>query len=360
MKENSQRFFLSPEDPHCKGKLESSLDGPNKNIPREITVLGAGSWGTVLSHLLVASGHQVYLWARSENFVRHVVQTGRFTRPVEITLPDSIHLTSDLAEAIEGADVVLCAIPSEGVPDMIHSLQQLNAKFSLLISATKGLAKESGLCMTELWERAFPCKVAALSGPNLSAEAALAKPMRTMIAAKHLTIAQEAAALFKVAHFKVQLTDDLLGLEMTGALKNVIALAAGAWDGLNLGSSGKGAMFTRAVDELAGFVQLVGGRKETAHSVAGIGDLYITCSSPLSRNYQTGYGLGVGKSLEQIGRELKGQVAEGVWNAPLLYELAQKHKAQFRLCKTVYEMLQLDLSEAENKYKLEEMFIALV
>lgn len=332
----------------------------NLTVAKKIAVLGAGSWGTVLSHMLVASGHEVNLWARSETFVKHVQQMGRFTRPVELNLPEAIKLTSSLGEALHSVDVLLCAVPSEGIPALISKVKSLSTSLPLIISATKGLAMGSGACMTDLWEDAFGERVAALSGPNLSADAAAAKPMRTIIGAKKLSIAQEAASLFQIAHFKVECTDDLLGLEIAGAVKNVIALAAGAWDGLNLGASGKGAMLTRALDELANLVELIGGKRQTAYSVAGIGDLYITCSSQLSRNYQTGFGIGQGKTLPQIKLELKGQVAEGVWTTPLVHLLAHKHKAEFKVCEAVYEMLNLDLSVAEGKYKLEEMFINLV
>jgi glycerol-3-phosphate dehydrogenase (NAD(P)+) len=327
---------------------------------KKVTVLGAGSWGTVLAHMLASSGHQVCLWARSEAFVKHVKSTGRFIRPVDLNLPESIKLTNSLNEALLEPDLLLCAIPSEGVSELIQQVKALNPKLSLVLSATKGLDQATGKLMTDLWEEAFDVPVAALSGPNLSAEAALAKPMRTIIGAKSFKVAEEICVFFNVRNFKLQQTTDLIGLEIAGAAKNVIALAAGAWDGLNLGTSGKGAMLTRALAELAELVQLIGGNRQTAYSVAGIGDLYITCSSPLSRNYQTGYGLGQGKTLAQIKTELKGQVAEGVWTTPLIHKLAQKHNCQFKICNSVYWLLTKDLSRAEEKYKLEEMFVELV
>jgi glycerol-3-phosphate dehydrogenase (NAD(P)+) len=144
---------------------------------------------------------------------------------------------------------------------------------------------------------------------------------------------------------------------MAGAVKNVIALAAGAWDGLNLGTSGKGSMLTRALDEMALLVEKMGGERQTAYSVAGIGDLYITCSSKLSRNYQTGFMLGEGKPLEQIKSFLQGQVAEGVWTTPLIHRLAQNLKIDLRVCEAVYEMLQ---KNGMNKRHLEESFMELV
>ncbi len=327
---------------------------------RKISVLGSGSWGTVLAHMLSSSGNEVCLWSRSENFVKHVQATGRFTRPVELSLPEQIFLTSSLEEALSQPELIVCAIPSEGVAELISKVKHLQEKLPLVISATKGLDQQSGKRMSQLWEHSFASEIAVLSGPNLSADAALAKPMRTIIGAKNLEIAKKAESYFQVRNFKIDTTDDLIGLEISGAAKNVIALAAGAWDGLNLGASGKGAMLTRALRELADLVELMGGNRQTAYSVAGIGDLYITCSSALSRNYQTGYGLGQGKSLNAIQAELKGQVSEGVWTTPLIHKLALEHSTEFRVCESVYNMLKLDLNKPERKYELEEMFVNLV
>ncbi len=326
-------------------------------MSNKITVLGAGSWGTVLAHILSSSGYSVNLWARSTAYVNHIKLMGRFTRPSELSLPDSIHLTSCLEEAL-GGELLVCALPSEAVPEIIKQIKQSP---KLILSATKGLEQATGKRMSELWQTAFPSSlVAALSGPNLSADAALAKPMRTIIAATDLIIAQNFCSYFQIPHFKTEASSDLIGLEISGAAKNVIALAAGAWDGLNLGASGKGAIFTRALQELTHLVELLGGKPQTTCSVGGIGDLYITCTSPLSRNYKTGYLLASGKTLAQINQELKGQVAEGIWTTPLIHQLALNNNCDFKVCESVYKMLTLNLSQPEEKYKLEEMFIALV
>jgi glycerol-3-phosphate dehydrogenase (NAD(P)+) len=332
---------------------------------KKIAVLGGGSWGTIISQMLSASGHSVNLWARSNTFIKHIQTTGRFTRPIEINLPDSIHLYTSLNEALKDVSLVICAIPSEGVSGLIEQIKSLiennpSINIPCVLSATKGLDKKAGKTMVELWEENFNCPVAVLSGPNLAAEAGLAKPMKTIIGARSINTAAEIANYFQLNHFKIQVSTDVIGIEICGAAKNVIAIAAGAWDGLGMGTSGKGAMLTKALDDLANLVCIMGGDKTTTYSVAGIGDLYITCSSTLSRNYQTGFVFAQGKNLSQIKTDLKGQIAEGIWTTPLIHEIALKHKTEFKVCEAVYEMLKLNLALPEDKYKLEEMFIDLV
>ncbi len=333
------------------------------NTNKKIAVLGAGSWGTVLAHLLASSGHYINLWDRSEKLVNHIKQTGRFYRPVEMCLPESINLTNSLKEALQNIDLLVCAIPSEGIPEIIDQLKNLKPEIPILLSATKGLLKNSENIITDLWQEKFPqTNICALSGPNLSAEAALAKPMRTIIASDTLLKAEKAAQFFDLRQFKTELSDDLMGVEICGAVKNVIALAAGAWDGLNLGISGKGSMLTLALKELSALVTLMGGKPNTVYSVAGIGDLYITCTSDLSRNYKTGFLLAQGKTIIQIKQELNNQVAEGVWTTPLVKKLLVKHKSDFKVCFAVEEMLNLasDGLNLEKKLKLQEIFIDLV
>ncbi|MDX1919640.1 MAG: NAD(P)H-dependent glycerol-3-phosphate dehydrogenase [Candidatus Caenarcaniphilales bacterium] len=327
---------------------------------KTITVLGAGSWGTVLAHMLCSSGHQIKLWTRSKRFVEHVKQTGRFTRPIELSLPESIFLTDNLNLAIKDSEILLCALPSEAIPETIQKLKELELKPKKILSTTKGLEQSTSKRISQLWKENFDCEVAVLSGPNLSAEAALAKPMRTIIASNNLEFTQQMGKLFQVRHLKIETSADVIGTEIAGATKNVIALVAGAWDGLDLGTSGKGAMLTRAMNEIAALVELMGGQRQSAYSVAGIGDMYITCSSSLSRNYRAGFMLGKGKALQEINQELKGQVAEGFWTTPLIHDLAIKYKADFKVCEAAKTMIELDLSSKEGKYRLEELLTELV
>lgn len=327
---------------------------------KKIAVLGAGNWGTVLAHMLCSSGHEVKLWTRSKRFVEHIKQTGRFTRPTELSLPEGISLTDNLNLAIQDTEILLCALPSEAVPEIISKLKELELNPKKILSTTKGLEQTSSKRMSQLWLENFDCQVAVLSGPNLSVEAALAKPMRTIIASSNLEFSQFMSNLFQIRHLKVENSSDVIGIEIAGATKNVIALVAGAWDGMELGTSGKGAMLTRAMNEIASLVELMGGQRQSAYSVAGIGDMYITCSSPLSRNYKAGFMLGKGKSLQEIQQELKGQVAEGFWTTPLIHDLAIKYKANFKVCEAARTMIDLDLSSKEGKYKLEEILTDLV
>ncbi|MDJ0624992.1 MAG: NAD(P)H-dependent glycerol-3-phosphate dehydrogenase [Candidatus Caenarcaniphilales bacterium] len=324
---------------------------------KKISILGAGSWGTVLSHLLALSGHSINLWSRSDDFVQHTKRIGRFTKPVELNLPEAVNLTSSLQESLIDIDLLICAVPSEAVKTLSQSIKVIESKIPLFLSVTKGLSVGSVKRMSEIWSETIDCDIAALSGPNLSAEAALAKPMKTVIASKNMESAQTIADCFHVPNFKTEITDDIVGVEIAGAAKNVIALIAGAWDGLSLGTSGKGAMLTRAVSELSHLVDLMGGKRETVFSVAGLGDLYITCSSPLSRNYRAGYSLAKGKTLDEVHSELGGQVSEGVYTAPLIKQLSNKYEADLRVCDAANKLIAHDKL---SLYQIEEMLVDLV
>ena len=330
---------------------------------KKIAVLGAGSWGSTLAQLLASIGHNVSLWDRSPALIDKLQHTGLFFKPLEQKISEGIQLNKLLSNTLLQTDLAICAIASEGIASLIQRIQQERLILpEVLLNVSKGLDQDSHKTISTLWKENFSTlQVATLSGPNLSVEAAKHKPMRTIIASNNLKQAQSIAEIFTgLPYFKVEISLDLLGLEISGAAKNVIALAAGAWDGLELGASGKGAMFTSALAELADLIMLLGGQKSTAYSVAGIGDLFITCTSYLSRNYRTGYLLAKGKTLTTIQTELQGQVAEGIWTTPLLYKLAKAAGCEFKVCELVYEMLQLDLSLISNRQKLEQTFWDLV
>ncbi|MDX1917906.1 MAG: NAD(P)H-dependent glycerol-3-phosphate dehydrogenase [Candidatus Caenarcaniphilales bacterium] len=328
----------------------------------KITVLGAGSWGTVLTQILACGDYQIGLWDRSTRLVEEVKAQNCFTRPIHMPLLENIQITDSLEEALEGNSLVVCAIPSEGVEEVIERIQKTKSpKIDFLLSTTKGLDQKTGKTMSQIWREYDPeLQIAVLSGPNLSAEAALSKPMRTVIGSESIEKAQKAAAFFQKPGFVIEITSDMIGLEICGAVKNVIALAAGAWDGFELGISGKGSLLTKSISELTDLVVMIGGGAKTVYSVGGLGDLFITCSSKLSRNYYTGYALARGRSLGQIQQELRGQVAEGVWTAPLLHRLATEYQCEFRICEMVYQMLQSDLTDQDKRSAFIESYQAMV
>jgi len=328
---------------------------------KTISILGCGSWGSALAYLLSQRKDlSIKLWDRNPEKLQNIAKNQRFLRPIDIALPSNVEIASNLEEACCYAEVelIICAIASEGVPSLIKQLTPYASEIKPLVSATKGLEQDNAYTMTQLWRNAYPeLSIAALSGPNLSAEAIQDRPMRTVIASKSDEFSKMICQYFSHTCLRTEISSDLLGVEIAAAAKNVVALAAGAWDGLELGHSGKGCLISKAFRELRDLVVHMGGNDETVHSVAGLGDLFITCTSTLSRNYRTGLMLGQGKSIEYIQEKLQGQIAEGVWTTPLFCMLGNKNGYQFLTCEIVRHMLNANLQKQSERELLKNMFI---
>lgn len=322
-----------------------------------ISVIGAGSWGASLAYLFSLNKQcQVSIWDRNPQKLEEIKTAGHFPHPREIVKysPDQYTLTSDLEQAYTQADIVVCAIPSEAITSHIQTLKELNIEtLPIILSATKGLDQVTGQTMFQLWQSHYSnINYIALSGPNLSAEVAQCMPMKTILAGNNLPSVQLIQELLKPAkHFKTEVIEDIIGQEICGAIKNIIAVGAGAWDGFNLGTSGKGCFLTKATENIKKFIKLYNGQEETANTVAGLGDLIITCSSELSRNYRTGYYLSKGHALTEITELLKGQVAEGVSTTNLIKRICEENNFECPFVQTIYNLIHDDLS---SKSKQEE------
>lgn len=267
--------------------------------PAKVAILGGGQWGSALATLAEQRGHQVQLWSRRGE--------------------------ASLAAVLAPAEIIVSAISMQGVSETIARLESLPLPDSaILVSATKGLDATTQLTASQLWQAALPDHpIAVLSGPNLSAEIQQGLPAATVVASQDQAAAQRVQAVFSSERFRVYTNADPLGTELGGTLKNVIAIAAGVCDGLNLGTNARSALITRALAEIIRVGTQLGARQETFFGLSGLGDLLATCTSPLSRNYQVGYGLAQGKSLEQILAELQ-STAEGVNTTNVLIELANR------------------------------------
>ncbi len=288
---------------------------------REITlaILGAGAWGGALAHIAAANDHTVRLWSRSGNL--------------------------SLEDAVAGAEVILSAISMQGVPELVSRLQGLAIpETTVLVTATKGLDPETTLTPSQIFRRAFPNHaIAVLSGPNLSKEIEQGLPAATVIACETETAAEAVQHVFAGDNFRTYRSTDPLGAELGGTLKNVVAIAVGVCEGLNLGANARSALITRALPEVIRIGTHLGGQPETFLGLSGLGDMLATCTSALSRNYRVGYGLAKGKALEQILEEL-GSTAEGVNTAYVLHDIAQREQISVPISQQVYLLLKGKIS----------------
>jgi glycerol-3-phosphate dehydrogenase (NAD(P)+) len=285
-----------------------------------ITILGAGAWGSTLAHLALACGHRVTQWSRRES----------------------------LATAVQGAELIVSAISMKGVPQVVEQLRAIALPPpTILITATKGLsatdiqATNQGLpaLPSQLWQAAFPERaVVVLSGPNLSQEIQAGLPAATVVASADIAAATLVQQAFSSSAFRVYTNPDALGVELGGTLKNVIAIAVGACDGLNLGTNAKAALVTRGLTEIIRIGQYWGAQPDTFYGLSGLGDLLATCNSALSRNYQVGHGLAQGRSLEAVLATLAG-TAEGVNTTRVLIKLAHQQHISLPITQQVNGLL---------------------
>ncbi len=288
---------------------------PDQEIAQKtLTVIGAGAWGTALADLASRNDHLVRIWSRSS--------------------PET------LAESADGADVILSAVSMKGVRSVIEQLQVLDIpKETIFITATKGLDPETTHTPSQIWQEAFPDNpVVVLSGPNLSKEIKKGLPAATVVASENEKAACFAQMIFSSETFRVYVNTDPLGTELGGTLKNVVAIASGVCDGLQLGTNAKAALLTRALPEMIRVGTQLGAETETFFGLSGLGDLLATCDSPLSRNYQVGYGLAQGKTLDEILENLEG-TAEGVNTANVLVKLANNEQIPVPIARQVYRLL---------------------
>ncbi|WP_448573945.1 NAD(P)H-dependent glycerol-3-phosphate dehydrogenase [Trichothermofontia sp.] len=280
-----------------------------------VTILGAGAWGLALAELARRAGNRVRLWSR--------------------------HLGEPLAEAIADADVIVSAVSMAGVTPMATCLHTLSLPPHLiLVSATKGLDPATTRTPSQVWQAALPeHPIAVLSGPNLSQEIQQGLPAATVVASRELAIATRVQQVLASPRFRIYTNTDLLGTELGGTLKNVMAIAAGVCDGLHLGTNAKSALLTRALPEMIRIGTRLGAKADTFFGLSGLGDLLATCNSPLSRNYQVGYGLGQGQQLADILANLKG-TAEGINTAAVLVTIAEREQITIPVAWEVYRVLQ--------------------
>jgi glycerol-3-phosphate dehydrogenase (NAD(P)+) len=306
---------------------------------KKIAVLGAGSWGTTLSWLLANNDKQVSLWSRDAEKVTRLQERRQVEKPLSVNIPAGVEITDDLQRCLDGAGVILFCCSAQSMRTVAQSVaRSLAARVgsgaplgigqssgqSVLVSAAKGIELQTFQRMTQILSSALPGHpVCALSGPNLAVEVLRGLPTASVVACDDESIARLVQQHLSVPTFRLYTNTDVIGVELGGALKNIIAIAAGAVDGLNLGTNAKSALMTRGLAEMVRFAEAMGAKPNTLSGLSGVGDLVATCYSSLSRNYRLGYEVARGGTLEKVMQDL-GSVAEGVTTARAVCEVSQK------------------------------------
>jgi glycerol-3-phosphate dehydrogenase (NAD(P)+) len=317
----------------------------------KVAVLGAGSWGTALGKALADHGHDVWLWARSAEMANRIsVERSNPLYLPGITLPPNLQPTHDLAVALEGARTVLFVVPSHGLREVVMQALPFLPKQGAIVTATKGIENTSLLMMSQVLEQLLPAssqhRVCALGGPSFANETATGMPTAVCLAGRNLELAQEVQQQLASERLRVYTTDDLVGVEVGGALKNVIAIAVGAADGLGFGNNARAALVTRGLAELARLATQLGANPLTLAGLSGLGDLVLTCTGDQSRNRRVGLELGRGRKLADVLGEMR-MVAEGVRTAKSANDLAEREGVDMPITREVYCALY------ENKPPLE-------
>jgi glycerol-3-phosphate dehydrogenase (NAD(P)+) len=320
----------------------------------KLTVLGAGAWGATLTRLMTDNFEQVSLWAREQDLTEEFRKTKKLLKPVEVQLSDKVELTSDLKEAIKDAEIILLVIATSGVRDVCKKLKEAGlTKNQILVNTSKGLELPGLYRMSEVISQELPENpVVVLSGPTLAVEVLKGLPTAASVACENIQTAQIVQQKLTVpGKFRLYSNEDVVGVELGGSLKNVIAIASGFVSAMNLGDNARGAILTRGLAEIVRLSITMGANPSTLYGLSGIGDLIATCSSPLSRNYQVGYKLGQGKKLDDILKEL-GSVAEGVKTTKAVCELAKKLNIETPVADIIYEAVYTDIAPEEVVKKL--------
>ncbi|MFI5305994.1 MAG: NAD(P)H-dependent glycerol-3-phosphate dehydrogenase [Polyangiales bacterium] len=306
-------------------------------------VLGAGSWGTALAKHLAQKGYATHLWARNPELADRIERTKQNPGYLAgIELPDALSVTSDLALALADAELVLVVVPSHGLRDLARRFAPLLQADALIVSATKGIENDSLMLMTQVLlaelGRATEPRLCALGGPSFAREVARGLPTAVSVASTDLETAQRAQALLASDRFRVYSTEDVIGVEVGGALKNVIAIAAGAADGLGFGHNARAGLITRGIAEIARLAIHLGANPQTLAGLSGMGDLVLTCTGDLSRNRSVGMELGRGRALTDVLGEMT-MVAEGVRTAKSAFDLARRENVDMPITTEVYRAL---------------------
>ena len=316
----------------------------------KVAVLGAGSWGTALSLVLADNKHDVILWSHRKNQVDEINQTRQNAKYLQTIIPDNIIATHNIEEAIVDCEYIIIVVPTKAIREVCQKIKPFVTKEMTIIHASKGIEPGTFKRVSEMIQEEIPeykyDEIVVLSGPSHAEEVAKRDPTTVTVSANDLQKAKNTQNLFINENFRVYTSDDLIGIELGGALKNIIALGTGISDGLGYGDNAKAAIITRGLAEIARLATALGANPLTFLGLPGVGDLVVTCTSTHSRNWRAGNLLGQGKNLDLVLDEM-GMVAEGVRTTKAAYELAKKQKVEMPITTGIYQLLFEGRSPAE-------------
>ncbi len=331
----------------------------------KLTVLGPGCWGLTLAWLLNNNFDEVCVWGRTSDISDELRLYKRTTKPLTVQLEDKVEITDNLSKAIEKADIILLVVATSGIRPVCKQLKEAGLKNNqILVNLSKGLELPSLKRMSEVIKDELPeCKPVILSGPTLAKEILNGCPTAASVACEDMEIAEFVQKHLNVpSKFRLYTNTDVIGVELGGSLKNVIAIASGFADAMHLGDNCRGSLLTRGMAEIVRISVALGASPSTLYGLSGMGDLIATCSSPFSRNFTVGSMLGKGKKIDDILNEL-GSVAEGVKTSKALCELAHKLGIEVPVSSAIYEAVYTDITPQQvldklmnRKLKQEEVY----
>ncbi len=312
-------------------------------LKKKIAVLGAGSWGLTIAQMLHENGHQIAIWEINEKLAAQLSRTRKFKFIPDVNLPKNITISSNLDEVLAAADIAVIVVPSAFVRATARKISQIELKRGLIVvCATKGLEDKTFQTMSQVLADELPRQVAkniaVLSGPNIANEIAAKKPAAAVIASKNLKTAKALQEVFISRYFRTYTSTDILGVELGGAVKNIIAIACGISDGMGLGSNTKSALITRGIFEMMKLGKYFKAKPETFSGLSGLGDLITTCFSPHSRNRRCGEKIAQGKTYEKAMKEIC-TVVEGIQTCQAVHHFAKKFKIIMPITEQVYQVL---------------------
>lgn len=309
----------------------------------KVTILGAGSWGTTLAVLLAEKGCPVSLWAHRPEFARELDRTRENARYLPgVVLPENLRIEGDMARAVEGAGMIVTAVPSQALRETLSLLREVSLEDTIIVNVAKGIERNSGKRLSEVifdvLPEILPEKVAVLYGPSHAEEVSGKQPTTVVAASSSLETAEKVQETFHTSTFRVYVNTDIVGVEIAGSVKNIIAIAAGISDGIGFGDNAKAAIITRGLAEMSRLAVSLGGEPMTVSGLSGIGDLVVTCLSRHSRNRFLGEQIGKGKKLDEVVGQMK-MVAEGVPTTKAVVALSRKLGVDMPITEAVYGML---------------------
>lgn len=309
----------------------------------KIVVAGAGSWGTALSMVLADNGHIARLWSHNENQVKEIneVHTNKKYLP-GIILPDSVIAYASLNDALNGVDTLVLAVPTKAIREVVRKIREIQKKPLTIVHVSKGIEPDTLLRISEMVKQEMPEElledIVVLSGPSHAEEVSMRHPTTVAVSSENMKAAEKIQDLFINQNFRVYTNPDVVGVEIGGALKNIIALAAGITDGLGYGDNAKAALITRGLAEIARLGTKMGANPLTFSGLTGIGDLIVTCTSVHSRNWRAGNLLGKGHTLDEVLNNM-GMVVEGVRTTKAAYQLGEKYHVSMPITRALYHVL---------------------